>query len=203
MLQFNNNHIFTGYLKQFLSSFNLPTCRIYTAEFEKYYTEHGREDPRVIESNLPILISGTADRVRPAVGIDYLKDGEVQQYFWDTSAWETNKAINENTVAKYWKSNKTFHYNGNKILGLTKNLKNPTTLYDYQTHEYLGDYLRFLRDFENINLMSMYNCFSNRLCNNIKVNLKWEVQNTDTGKPTIKAINANAYNNEYKIYMPY
>ena len=169
MLQFNNNHIFTGYLKQFLASFNLPTCRVYTAEFEKYFSEHGVEDPRVIESSAPIVIS--ADKVRPAVGITYLKGGTAQQYFLDTTG---------SNDTKYWKTNKTIHYNGNKIFGLTKTLKNPTTLYDYQTHEYLGDYLRFLRDFENINLMSMYNCFSNKLCNNIKKTIKDEFDESKT-----------------------
>ena len=74
---------------------------------------------------------------------------------------------------------------------VTYTLKNPTTLYNYQTHEYLGDYLRFLRDFEGINLMSMYNCFSNRLCNNIKV-----VDPEDRELPVI-----NAYDSNYKIYM--
>ena len=154
MLQFNNNHIFTGYLKQFLSSFNLPTCRIYTSEFEKFYSEHGYEDPRVIESSLPIKAGVTA--VRPGAGITYLKDGSAQQYFWDTSHWNANLNYyrKKNKIVKYWKNNQTLHYNGNKILGLTKTLKNPTTLYNYQTHEYLGDYLRFLRDFENINLIS-------------------------------------------------
>lgn len=202
MLQFNNNHIFTGYLKQFLSSFNLPTCKVYTAEFEKFYAEHGYEDPRVIESSAPIVISSAADKKRPAIGITYLKDGCAQQYFWDTSKWKTAEDISENHnknggVKKYWKSNQTLHYNGNKILGLTKTLKNPTTLYNYQTHEYLGDYLRFIRDYENINLMSMYNCFSNRLCNNIKVNLTWDAtENIDA-----KTIAINAYDTNYKIYM--
>lgn len=191
MLQFNNNHIFTGYLKQFLSSFNLPTCKIYTTEFEKYYSKHGSEDPRILESNLPIVISDT--ETRPAVGITYLKDGSAQQYFWDTSNLTTGE---ENAVTKYWKSNKTIHYNGNKIFGLTKTLKNPTTLYNYQTHEYLGDYLRFLRDYENINLMSMYNCFSNRLCNNIKTELTWK-----NGEEVIKTVAINAYDTNYKIYM--
>jgi hypothetical protein len=192
MLQFNNNHIFTGYLKQFLSSFNLPTCRIYTAEFEKFYSEHGYEDPRVIESNLPIVISSGADRKRPAAGITYLKDGTAQQYFWDTSNWNASLDLNKNKIVKYWKSNQTLHYNGNKILGLTKTLKNPTTLYNYQTHEYLGDYLRFLRDYENINLMSMYNCFSDRLCNNIKFKLALN---------KVQTLSVNAYDTNYKIYM--
>lgn len=179
MLQFNNNHIFTGYLKQFLSSFNLPTCKVYTAEFEKFYAEHGYEDPRVLDSNTT------------AAGITYLKDGTTQQYFRDTRTWKSNKAL---------------HYNGNKILGLTRTLKNPTTLYNYQTHEYLGDYLRFLRDFENINLMSMYNCFSNRFCNNIKkLELKWEhqVENFTTRQVEKKTriVTINSYDNNYKIYM--
>jgi hypothetical protein len=179
MLQFNNNHIFTGYLKQFLASFNLPTCKVYSAEFEKFFAEHGYEDPRVIESADAHAISSS--EARAAVGITYLKDGAAQQYFLD-----------RNSNTKYWKVNKTLHYNGNKILGFTKTLKNPTTLYNYQTHEYLGDYLRFLRDYENINLMSMYNCFSNRLCNNIKTSL-------ELGKD--RTVSINAYDANYKIYM--
>ncbi len=192
MLQFDNNHIFTGYLKQFLSSFNLPTCKVYTAEFEKFYSEHGYEDPRVIESYVPIKIYS---KIRPGAGITYLKDGCPQQYFWDTSSWKVNLSYdhpNQSKTTKYWKSNQALNYNGNKILGLTKTLKNPTTLYNYQTHEYLGDYLRFLRDYENINLMSMYNCFSNRLCNNIK--FKLALNDTQT-------ITVNAYDTNYKIYM--
>ena len=189
MLQFNNNHIFTGYLKQFLSSFNLPTCKIYTAEFEKFYSEHGCEDPRVIESSFPIKVGSLT---RPGIGITYLKDSTAQQYLWDTSEWNVHLDTDKNKTTKYWKSNQTLHYNGNKILGLTKTLKNPTTLYNYQTHEYLGDYLRFLRDYENINLMSMYNCFSNRLCNNIKFKLALNEN---------QALTVNAYDTNYKIYM--
>lgn len=192
MLQFNNNHVFTGYLKQFLSSFNLPTCRIYTAEFEKYYAEHGVEHPKVIESNLPVKISSMTTYVRAATGVSYLKDGSIQQYFWETKDWSP-----ESKAIKYWKNNQTLHYNGNKVLGLTKTLKNPTTLYNYQTHEYLGDYLRFLRDYENINLMSMYNCFSNRLCNNAKATVSWK----DSQDQITRSVSINSYDANYKIYM--
>ena len=209
MLQFNNNHIFTGYLKQFLSSFNLPTCRVYTAEFEKYYTEHGKEHPKVIESTpsivLPTSVMGENGTI-PAIGVTYLKDGSPQQYFWDTSNWNFNTNSAGNQTIKYWKNTRPIYYNGNKIFGLTKTLQNPTTLYNYQTHEYLGEYLRFLRDYEGIDLMSMYNCFSNRLCNNIKWSSSWQVQASDPNEPdkvvnkTITAV-FNAYDSNYKIYM--
>ena len=78
-------------------------------------------------------------------------------------------------------------------------MKNPTTLYNYQTHEYLGDYLRFLRDYENINLMSMYNCFSDRLCNNLKLPSTWHLYE-ETDEKTAE-ININSYDTNYKIYM--
>ena len=50
MLKFDNTHIFTGYLKQMLSTVNIPTCRIYTKDFANYKAKHGKEDPRIIES---------------------------------------------------------------------------------------------------------------------------------------------------------
>lgn len=43
---------------------------------------------------------------------------------------------------------------------ITTNLSLFNNLYDSRTHEYLGEYLRFLRDYRDLNLMSLYNCYS-------------------------------------------
>jgi len=60
---------------------------------------------------------------------------------------------------------------GNFIANITTNLSTNTTVYDYHTHEYLGEYLRFLRDYTGVNLMGMYNCFSYETTKNVDVEI--------------------------------
>ena len=55
------------------------------------------------------------------------------------------------------------YYFNKPVLNLTTNMSITKSYYGSDIHEYLGNYLRFLRDYKHINLMSLYNCFSNRV----------------------------------------
>lgn len=85
-----------------------------------------------------------------------------------------------------------------KIRNYTKNLKIQNNTYDSYTHEYLGDYLRFVRDYNHVNLMSLYNCFSNRLCPKLKI--EFNVYTDASGKGGYTA-SFNTDDTKYKIYM--
>ena len=167
MFKFDNTHIFTGYLKQLLSSVNLPTCRIYTKEFADYLSQHGKEDPRVIESFDTASYYGetvNTYKQHAAVRVNYLKANELYNCFWKYS--QDNKEFGHSNTS--WKRTSSVFYNRDKsIPGLTRVLNSPGNAYDSTTHEYLGDYLRFIRDYYGVNLMSLYNCFNNKICNNI------------------------------------
>lgn len=158
MFKFNNTHIFTGYLKQLLASANIPTCKIYTSEFAEYLRQHGKEDPRVIES------FDTLSENRKALRVNYLKANEVYNYYHKLR----NSEVGVVKDSYGWKRSSSIFYESEKsIPGLTKNLLSPGGLYDNNTHEYLGEYLRFLRDYHNVNLMSLYNCFTDKICDNL------------------------------------
>ena len=173
MKKFNTADLFTGYLKQLLHDFNLPKIKVYTKKHATYYNKH-KEESREILSTSHI----TDINVRH---FPYLKDGQIQEYI-------DNKWYNINTKVK---AAPKFYTYGQKILNYTKNLKINSNVYDSYTHEYLGDYLRFQRDYYGLNLMSLYNCFSNRACD--KLNLKWYL---DSKEVTFNTNDAN-----YKIYM--
>jgi hypothetical protein len=98
-----------------------------------------------------------------AVRINYLKNNELYHYY-------SNKP-DPNRSGLTWKRSADVFYSSDKVVrGLTRSLRDSSIEYDSTTHEYLGEYLRFLRDYHNINLMSLYNCFNNKICNNIYFN---------------------------------
>ena len=107
MIKLNDENIYVGQIKQLLSEFNLPRCRVCSVEDAKENEIH---------------ISG-----------DSLYIGK--------------KRLN---AYKF----------GDKIENVTDNLMIDNMIYDEATHVYLGDYLRFLRDFTGLDLMQLYNCFS-------------------------------------------
>lgn len=181
MFKFDNTHIFTGYLKQKLSSVNLPTCKIYTTEFARYLESHGKEDPRVVES------FNTINKKCLATRVNYLKNNEFYNYFWDC---KEDTITDKNNLR--WQQVSNIYYDVEKAIpGLTKTLYSPGPYYDTTTHEYLGDYLRFLRDYYNINLMSLYNCFNNKICSNLSLR--------DTNGQ--KDIVFNSQDAKYRIYV--
>lgn len=142
MYNFNNNSIVTGYIKQLLSSFNLPS----------YYCLK----PGIIFPNTPYfynkdLYKSKLKDIKSWTG----KEGEID--ISDPSFTNQFEKIAGSVILNSEYSN------------ITKNLLLKNNLYDLYTHRYLGKYLRFLRDFYNVDLMTMYNCFDNSIASNLDI----------------------------------
>jgi len=174
MLKFNNDHIITGYIKQLLADFNLPKYRVYTQENANYYKINHEEDQSIISTEL----SGLHQRIVP-----YIKDDKIQYYI----------------DGKWVYAQHTYNYN-KKVKNYTKNLQIKNNIYDSYTHEYLGNYLRFQRDYNNINLMPLYNCFSNKLVD--KLNIKFNKTYSALVWQKLTATDTLEDNQVYKIFLP-
>ena len=177
MFKFNDTNILTGYIKEMLASFNLPCYKVYTRQQREHFEETG-EELNVIASQEASRDPDNAQIQHPCF-ISYIKDGAVQQYFKNTDNSYAWKVIADPYLYNIFVPNETKNY-------VIKN-----NIYDYYTHEYLGEYLRFIRDFHNVDLMPLYNCFSDHICNNIE--LTWNVGAT--------SITFSGSDPEYKIYM--
>lgn len=281
MFKFNNNHIFTGYLKQLLCSFHLPKCKVYTKEQQAFAEASIEKSERIkidinkllesinnieqdiIDINNALATTDLTDDYREFLNnskqqlenkkttinqeisslnielmkpselnvmqsnyhssydiypgsmtdlpltlsypkniryIPYIKDGKIQTYV--ENKWQDSH-LNNNIVHNEFHTNKKLPYitmsysYGQKIVNYTKNLKIQNTIYDSYTHEYLGDYLRFHRDFANIDLMPLYNCFSNRACPHL--DLKFNIGNSNY---EVKFKTDQLFENTlYKYYM--
>ena len=115
-------------------------------------------------------------------GFHYLYDGRV------VKALKTGnlKSIKDFDVMKLYIPDKSY-------FGINSTYVSNSNSYDSVTHRWLGNYLRFLRDYYNLNLMPFYNCFCGEFLNNI-----------DFGKVTIDnstymGIVSGVKNTNYKI----
>lgn len=81
MLKFNNNHIFTGYLKQLLASLNLPKYKVYTKAQQEYYNKY-KNNPNFKELNVIPTIISEENKYYPEDMryIPYIKDNIIQHY---------------------------------------------------------------------------------------------------------------------------
>ena len=60
---------------------------------------------------------------------------------------------------------------GSNYLNTTHRFISNTSYYDSETHRYLGEYLRCLRDIYDLDLMGMYNCFNYDFADNLSLKI--------------------------------
>lgn len=160
MIKFNDNNIIVGYINQLLATYNLPTFKIYKDRIFK--------------------------------GVNYLYNGKIMRANKTKIKTETNNITESDfkfvcyysedfrKLVYYKDNNKLINYN------LVDHLPIDNLTYNANTHAYLGNFLRFISDYEGINLLSLYNCFSNEMPKNLNIELSKTIFNSE--------------DNNYKIY---
>ena len=121
--------------------------------------------------------------------IHYIDNNALYQNIWN----DNNSTSTQTKIRSYKRDD--------YIESITKNLEIKSNIFDSYTQEYLGDYLRYLRDYDNLDLMSMYNCFSNISTSNFDFKLqdnKLVALDSQSSDYTIFAIPIK-FNREYTI----
>ena len=88
---------------------------------------------------------------------------------------------------------------GKRYHGFTDNHISTYAYYDSDTHRRLGDYLRCLQAYYSLNLMPLYNCYSNMYADNIDLSTGKVIEAYNPAyKTTLVPIK---YNKNYTIYL--
>lgn len=85
--------------------------------------------------------------------------------------------------------------------GITTKYESGSSLYDPETHYYLGEYLRLVRDLHNIDLMQYYNCWDGSLTDKIRIVNNNIVKNGNKNDGKKVLLIPIKFNQKYTLYM--
>lgn len=136
---FNEDTIYTKFIKSLLLNSNIPTVQVWKPG---NYT---------------------------VAGMTYItKDYIVKAIKSYTPAIAANRSLTSVTDTEFFKIIEPY-IEGNSYNNITTNFISNTNNYDADTHKYLGEYLRALRDLHNLDLMPYYNCVNNLEYKNLRI----------------------------------
>ena len=122
----------------------------------------------------------------------YIKDNNLYKALADGQYHEGDSLLDNFTRLNHYVFDEDF-------LNITKNLEVKSNIYDSYTHKYLGNYLRFLRDYLGLDLMSMYNCYANELASRLNIEISsTNVFSTDDIEHKIYVVPVK-FNKKYSI----
>lgn len=132
--------------------FKYNSDHIFTGQIKQILNTFNLPSYKVYTKKHAIYYNDTGKEHPSIIDGLYIKNGKVVRY--KDGTWSKELGI--------------YGYN-KKVVNITKNLKIANNIYDTYTHEYLGDFLRFQRDYLGIDLMPLYNCFGKRVCSHIDI----------------------------------
>ena len=133
-------------------------------------------------------------------GMTYVTQNKHIVVAQDDYTWTSNNPLENDLDSKYFKIIDNY-IEGKFYRGITSNFESNSALYDPSTHYALGQYLRYIRDMHNLDLMPFYNCFSGISSDKIRINSDGTINNynkIDDG--LISYIVPIKFNQEYTIY---
>lgn len=137
-------------------------------------------------------------------GLTYISDNYIVEAIQNYDATSNLQGPQSLLDSNYFKIKEPYIL-GKFYPSLTSNFISNNSTYDSNTHKYLGNYLRLIRDLYNIDLFPFYNCWSGDYSDNLRFKLidnqEYLIDNNETDDGYKMFLVPIRFNQTYTIYL--